>query len=46
MPDNEMRGMLETFLTYMISTGNKKLWQFAQEVAQNAKNQGAVLTDF
>ena len=45
MPDNKMRGMLETFLTYMIPTSNRELWQFAQEVAQNAKNQGAVFTD-
>ena len=45
MPDNKMRGMLETFLTYMIPTGNEALWQFAQEVAQEAKDKGAVFTD-
>ncbi len=45
MPDNKMRGMLETFLTYMIPTGNQELWQFAQEVAQEAKNKGAVFTE-
>lgn len=44
MPDNKMRGMLETFLTYMISTGDEALWQFAQEVAQEAKSKGAVYT--
>ena len=46
MPDNEMRGMLETFLTYMIPTGSEKLWQFAQKVAQEAKSKGAVFTEF
>lgn len=45
MPDNKMRGMLETFLTYMIPTGNEKLWQFAQEVTQEAKNKGAAFKD-
>ncbi len=45
MPDNNMRGMLETFLTYMIPIGNETLWQFAQEVAQEAKSKGAVFTD-
>lgn len=45
MPDNKMRGMLETFLTYMISTGDEALWQFAQEVVQEAKSKGAVYTD-
>lgn len=45
MPDNKMRGMLETFLTYMIPTGNEVSWQFAQEVAREAKNKGAVFTD-
>lgn len=46
MPDNKMRGMLETFLTYMIPTGNELLWQFAQEVAQEAKSKGAVFTEY
>jgi len=41
MPDNKMRGMLETFLTYMIPTGNEELWQFAQEITQEAKSKGA-----
>lgn len=45
MPDNKMRGMLETFLTCMIPTVNERLWQFAQTVAQNAKSQGAAFTD-
>lgn len=45
MPDNQMRGMLETFLTYMLPDGNELLWQFAQEVAREAKSKGAVFTD-
>ena len=45
MPDNKMRGMLETFLTYTLPDGNELLWQFAQEVAQEAKSKGAVFTD-
>ncbi|MCD8487517.1 MAG: hypothetical protein LRZ84_12470 [Desertifilum sp.] len=45
MPDNKMRGMLETFLAYMIPTTSEPLWQFAQEVVQEAKTQGAAFTD-
>jgi hypothetical protein len=45
MPDNKMRGMLETFLTYLIPIENEELWQFAQEVAQEVKNKGAVFTE-
>jgi hypothetical protein len=30
MPDNEMCGMLETFLTYIMPSGNEALWQLAQ----------------
>jgi hypothetical protein len=45
MPDNKMRGMLETFLTYMIPTGSEILWQFAQTVTKDAKGKGAVFTD-
>lgn len=45
MPDNKTHGMLETFLTCMIPIGNEVLWQFAQEVAQEAKSKGAMFTD-
>jgi hypothetical protein len=45
MPHNKMRGMLETFLTYMIPTGSEILWQFAQTVTKDAKGKGAVFTD-
>jgi hypothetical protein len=41
MPDNKMGGMLETFLSYMIPTGNEILWEFAQEAAQSAQSKGA-----
>ncbi|MDX2216417.1 MAG: DUF3226 domain-containing protein [Oculatellaceae cyanobacterium bins.114] len=46
MPDNKISGMLETFLTCMIPTESEALWQFAQAVVQEAKNKGALLTDF
>jgi hypothetical protein len=45
MPDNKMRGMLETFLAYMIPEDNEALWQFAQTAAQDAKIKGAIFTD-
>lgn len=45
MPDNRMRGMLETFLTYMIPTDSEALWQFAQVVTNEARGKGAVFTD-
>ncbi|WP_257235945.1 DUF3226 domain-containing protein [Nostoc sp. 'Peltigera malacea cyanobiont' DB3992] len=37
MPDNQTRGMLETFLAYMIKDEAETIWQYAQEVAQEAK---------
>lgn len=40
-----MRGMLETFLTYMIPEDYKTLWQFAQTVTQEARNKGAMFTE-
>ncbi len=45
MPDNIIQGMLETFLGYMIPQQEKSLWQYAQKVALEAKNQGAVFKD-
>lgn len=45
MPDNQMDGMLETFLSYLIPPENALLWEFAQEVAQEAKTKGATFTD-
>jgi hypothetical protein len=43
MPDNQMRGMLETFLAYMIPQQSEPLWQYAQEVVTEARNRGASL---
>ncbi|MEH2460240.1 DUF3226 domain-containing protein [Nostoc sp.] len=45
MPDNLMRGMLETFLAYMIRDESEPLWQYAQEVVAEAKNRGALFID-
>lgn len=41
MPDNRMRGILETFLAYMIPTSNEPLWEFAQAATKEAKSKGA-----
>ena len=46
MPDNNMRGMLETFLAYMIPNETELLWQFAQESVKEAKTKGANFTEF
>ncbi|NET31784.1 MAG: hypothetical protein F6K19_07250 [Cyanothece sp. SIO1E1] len=45
MPDNKMRGMLETFLAYMIPDESESLWQYAQEVVTPAKDKGAPFKD-
>ncbi|WP_088242551.1 DUF3226 domain-containing protein [Calothrix rhizosoleniae] len=41
MPDNGMRGMLETFLTYMIPNESEALWQYVQSVVTEAQSKGA-----
>jgi hypothetical protein len=41
MPDNVLRGMLETFLAYLVPDESEPLWQYAQEVVAAAKAQGA-----
>jgi len=41
MPDNQNKGMLETFLAYLVPDEYNQLWQFAQDQAQEAKNHGA-----
>ncbi|PSB46444.1 hypothetical protein C7B80_13400 [Cyanosarcina cf. burmensis CCALA 770] len=41
MPDNIMRGMLETFLACMIPDTSESVWQFAQQAATEAKSNGA-----
>lgn len=45
MPDNQNRGMLETFLAYMIKDESDPLWQYAQEVVTEAKTKGAKFID-
>ena len=41
MPDNKLRGMLETFLAYMVGNEEEPLWKYACEAATEAKNLGA-----
>jgi hypothetical protein len=42
MPDNQERGMLETFLAYLIpDRSDESLWQYAQKAVKEAENQGA-----
>lgn len=42
MPDNRQRGMLETFLQYLIPPEATALWQHSSEVTQDARvGQGA-----
>ncbi|MBR8834586.1 MAG: hypothetical protein DSM106950_11245 [Stigonema ocellatum SAG 48.90 = DSM 106950] len=45
MPDNQMRGMLETFLAYMIPDESEPLWKYAQKVVAEAKSTGASFID-
>lgn len=45
MPDNQTRGMLETFLAYMIPDESELFWKYAQEVVSEAKNKGAPFID-
>lgn len=46
MPDNRIKGMLETFLAYMISDESQPLWKYAQEVVGESKNRGAEFIDY
>ncbi|MBP0021077.1 MAG: hypothetical protein J7647_26430 [Cyanobacteria bacterium SBLK] len=41
MPDNQNRGMLETFLTYLIPDPSEPVWDYAKEATREAKNKGA-----
>jgi hypothetical protein len=45
MPDNKMRGMLETFLAYLIPDESDLLWNYAQEVVEASKHKGASFID-
>lgn len=44
MPDNQSRGMLETFLAYLVPDNN--LWQYTQNKVIEAKQQGATYRDY
>jgi hypothetical protein len=44
MPDNKLPGMLETFLGYLLPPDNSKLWAFAEETIDKAKEIGAPCT--
>ncbi|MFW5764028.1 MAG: DUF3226 domain-containing protein [Coleofasciculus sp.] len=45
MPDNQKRGMLETFLAYMIPNESEPFWQYAQDVVTEAKHRGVPFID-
>ncbi|TVR10880.1 MAG: hypothetical protein EA395_08555 [Phormidium sp. GEM2.Bin31] len=45
MPDNQMQGMLETFLADIIPEDKQDLWQFAQQVTAEAKSHQAPFKD-
>jgi hypothetical protein len=40
MPDNQLRGMLETFLAYLVAE-NDSLWEYARSTVTQAKTNGA-----
>jgi len=37
MPDNRNKGMLETFLSYLVPDQSDRLWQFTRQTVQEAK---------
>lgn len=45
MPDNQSRGMLETFLAYLVPAGGSDLWAYLQEVVAEARQRGAPYRD-
>lgn len=45
MPDNQTQGMLETFLKYLVPDESQFLWEYAQQVTQQAKQRGATFKD-
>jgi hypothetical protein len=45
MPDNQQRGMLETFLQLLLPEGGEALWGFSQQSCQQAREQGACFKD-
>lgn len=45
MPDNQSRGMLETFLAYLVPAGSSDLWAYVQEVIVEARGRTASYRD-
>jgi hypothetical protein len=45
MPDNQSRGMLETFLGYLVTATLDPLWIFARESCTNSRDHGAPYSD-
>lgn len=45
MPDNRKRGMLETFLEFLLPDNSEALWKFTEQSCQQAKTQGATFKD-
>lgn len=41
MPDNQSRGMLETFLRYLVPSDAQPLWDYARSAADEARKLGA-----
>jgi hypothetical protein len=46
MPDNRLRGMLETFLAYMVPGANDALWTYSQTVVEEAHCKNAPFSEF
>lgn len=45
MPDNQSRGMMETFLTYLVPENNESILDFASDARDEAKRLGAPFRD-
>lgn len=45
MPDNRSRGMLETFLGFLVPEGGEELWDYAIDASSEARSRGAAFKD-
>ena len=45
MPDNRERGMLETFLQFLLPENGRELWDFSEQSCRKAKESGASFKD-
>lgn len=45
MPDNQSRGMIETFLRFLVPTASADLWSYALEAMLAARSRGATWRD-